>query len=87
MSIQTIITVHLRLNSWFTPNDFQQNNELKMQVELRNERLRLEFAQKANQIGPWIKRNEEELRSITLTSNGPLEVCCCIAMAVVGFVF
>ncbi|XP_027038747.1 alpha-actinin-like [Pocillopora damicornis] len=39
----------------------------------RNERLRLEFAQKANQIGPWIKRNEEELRSITLTSNGPLE--------------
>lgn len=37
MSIQTIITVHLRLNSWFTPNNFQQNNELKMQVELRNE--------------------------------------------------
>ncbi|KAJ7373413.1 hypothetical protein OS493_013006 [Desmophyllum pertusum] len=39
----------------------------------RNEKLRLEFAQKANLVGPWIKENEEKLRSIALKMQGPLE--------------
>lgn len=39
----------------------------------RNETLRVEFANKANSVGPWIKSLEERLRSIALTMEGPLE--------------
>lgn len=39
----------------------------------RNERLRVEFAQKANSVGPSIKDYEEKLRSIALKMQGPLE--------------
>ncbi|XP_073248143.1 alpha-actinin-1-like [Porites lutea] len=39
----------------------------------RNERLRVEFAKKANEVGPWISANEERLRSIALNMQGPLE--------------
>lgn len=39
----------------------------------RNERLRVEFAYKANSVGPWIKELEDKLRSIALKMQGPLE--------------
>lgn len=39
----------------------------------RNETLRVEFANKANVVGEWIKRPEQKLRSIALTMEGPLE--------------
>jgi len=35
----------------------------------------VEFAKKANVVGPWIKDHEEKLRSIALKMQGPLEVC------------
>jgi len=34
----------------------------------------VEFAKKANEVGPWISANEERLRSIALNMQGPLEV-------------
>lgn len=34
----------------------------------------MEFAKKANEVGPWISANEERLRSIALNMQGPLEV-------------
>ncbi|KAL9953111.1 hypothetical protein ACROYT_G040471 [Oculina patagonica] len=39
----------------------------------RNETLRLEFARKANLVGPWINEHEEKLRAIALKMQGPLE--------------
>ena len=35
----------------------------------------MEFANKANDIGPWIGNKEEKLRSIALKMQGSLEVC------------
>ena len=50
-------------------------NQVVPLLTLGNETLRVEFANKANSVGPWIKSLEERLRSIALTMEGPLEVC------------
>ncbi|KAK3749497.1 hypothetical protein QZH41_013472, partial [Actinostola sp. cb2023] len=39
----------------------------------QNERLRIDFAKKANVVGPWIKQESEKLRSIVFNMTGSLE--------------
>lgn len=48
----------------------------------------MEFANKANDIGPWIGNKEEKLRSIALKVQGSLEVCeinCLYSACFLGF--
>ncbi|CAF1180208.1 unnamed protein product [Adineta ricciae] len=47
-----------------------QTEYLKQQ---QNERFRLQFAQKANVVGPWIERQHEQLQQLTIQVVGTLE--------------
>ncbi|CAF4715246.1 unnamed protein product, partial [Rotaria sp. Silwood2] len=47
-----------------------QTEYLKQQ---QNERIRLQFAQKANVVGPWIERHHEQLQQLTIQVVGTLE--------------
>jgi len=44
-----------------------------MAKQQRNERLRREFAQKANVVGPWIENQLDAVASITIQMKGSLE--------------
>lgn len=62
---------------WNEVQDLVPKRDKNLREELarqeRNEKLRIQFAKKANEVGPWIRQRNEQLRNIGLQMEGPLE--------------